>query len=107
MATASLMTTTTIAPNMGPNGRSGRGGGPPLGQLNHYNPDLTASTEKILESAAATGKLQLAGRNLKRFPKHNQKFHLKDTIHAGKMDTFGRTICFFVPICSHIPVFLP
>ncbi|XP_059086580.1 leucine-rich repeat and calponin homology domain-containing protein-like isoform X6 [Tigriopus californicus] len=89
MAATSLMTTSTIAPNMGINGGTGRAGGsvghgrsPPLGQLSHYNPDLTASTEKILESAAATGTLQLAGRNLKRFPKHNQKFHLKDTIHA-------------------------
>ncbi len=44
----------------------------------------TMSLEKLLRYAQTTGELILAGRNLKEFPKHCFKYHLKDTTLAGK-----------------------
>ncbi len=45
---------------------------------------LTLSLEKLLEAAAASGELRLCSRNLKGFPKSCCKFHLGDTVMAGR-----------------------
>ena len=44
------------------------------------------SLEKLLHSASTTGDLNLAGRNLKEFPKHCCKYQLNDTTSAGKTE---------------------
>jgi len=50
----------------------------------HNSSSLTLSMEKLLHYASSTGDLNLAGRNLKEFPKHCCKYQLKDTTSAGK-----------------------
>ena len=44
---------------------------------------LSLSMEKLLEHASATGSLKLCARNLKKFPRHGDKFPLQDTVEAG------------------------
>jgi hypothetical protein len=51
-----------------------------------HSSSLTLSLEKLLHFASKTGDLNLAGRNLKEFPRHNCKFQLKDTVSAGKIN---------------------
>ena len=49
---------------------------------------MTLSLEKLLEAAALSGELALAGRNLKAFPrvkaKSKQEYDLRDTVSAGR-----------------------
>jgi hypothetical protein len=54
----------------------------------HNSSSLTLSMEKLLHYASTTGDLNLAGRNLKEFPKHCCKYQLKDTTSAGKTYPF-------------------
>lgn len=51
----------------------------PLGQ----NPQLSRSLESELESAVKTGELKLSAKNLRDFPKHGDRYNLRDTLLAG------------------------
>ena len=47
------------------------------------NAQLSRSLESELENAVKTGELRLSAKNLRDFPKHGDRFNLRDTILAG------------------------
>ena len=48
------------------------------------NSQLSRSLESELENAVKTGELKLSAKNLKDFPKHGDRYNLRDTVLAGK-----------------------